>query len=35
MLALDRGGSCRGVVYRIAARKVRGEPRLLWRREML
>jgi cation transport protein ChaC len=35
MLALDRGGSCRGVLYRIAARKVRVELRLLWRREML
>jgi cation transport protein ChaC len=35
MLALDRGGSCRGVLYRIAARKVRAELRLLWRREML
>jgi cation transport protein ChaC len=35
MLALDRGGSCRGVLYRIAACKVRAELRLLWRREML
>lgn len=35
MLALDRGGSCRGVLYRIAARKARAELRLLWRREML
>jgi cation transport protein ChaC len=35
MLALDRGGSCRGVLYRIAAHKVRTELRLLWRREML
>jgi cation transport protein ChaC len=35
MLALDRGGSCRGVLYRIAAQKVSAELRLLWRREML
>jgi cation transport protein ChaC len=35
MLALDRGGTCRGVLYRIAAHKVRAELRLLWRREML
>jgi cation transport protein ChaC len=35
MLALDRGGSCHGVLYRIAADKVSAELRLLWRREML
>ena len=35
MLALDRGGSCRGTVLRIEAAKVRAEARLLWRREML
>ena len=35
ILALDRGGSCRGVLYRIAAHKVEAELRLLWRREML
>jgi cation transport protein ChaC len=35
MLALDRGGSCRGVLYRIAAHKARAELQLLWRREML
>jgi cation transport protein ChaC len=35
MLALDRGGACRGVLHRIAAAKVRDELRLLWRREML
>ena len=35
MLALDRGGACRGILYRIAAVKVRDELRLLWRREML
>jgi cation transport protein ChaC len=35
MLALDRGGECRGVLFRIDAAKVRMETRLLWRREML
>jgi cation transport protein ChaC len=35
MLALDRGGACNGVLYRIDATKVEGELRLLWRREML
>ena len=35
MLALDRGGACRGKLYRIAAAKVRDELQLLWRREML
>lgn len=35
MLALDRGGACRGMLYRIAAPRVREELRLLWRREML
>lgn len=35
MLALDRGGSCYGLVFRIAANQVREELRLLWRREML
>jgi cation transport protein ChaC len=34
MLGLDRGGACRGVLYRIDAAKVRTELRLLWRREM-
>ncbi|MBV8604932.1 MAG: gamma-glutamylcyclotransferase [Pelomonas sp.] len=34
MLALDRGGACRGLVYRIAAAKVPHELRLLWQREM-
>jgi cation transport protein ChaC len=34
MLALDRGGSCTGVVFRIPAAKVRAELALLWRREM-
>ncbi|WP_246327218.1 gamma-glutamylcyclotransferase [Burkholderia guangdongensis] len=35
MLALDRGGACNGVLYRIDAAKVEAELRLLWRREML
>jgi glutathione-specific gamma-glutamylcyclotransferase len=35
MLALDKGGACRGVLYRIAARKAEPELRLLWQREML
>ncbi|MGM9488297.1 gamma-glutamylcyclotransferase [Ideonella sp. YS5] len=35
MLALDRGGACQGVLFRIAADKVEVESRLLWRREML
>jgi cation transport protein ChaC len=34
MLALDRGGSCRGVVYRIAA-PVREKVAEVWRREMI
>jgi glutathione-specific gamma-glutamylcyclotransferase len=34
-LGLDRGGSCRGVAFRIAAAEVRDELRLAWRREML
>lgn len=35
MLALDHGGCCYGMVFRIAAPQVRDELRLLWRREML
>jgi cation transport protein ChaC len=35
MLALDRGGACRGLLLRIAAHQVEDELRLLWRREML
>lgn len=35
VLALDRGGSCRGVIYRIAAASVRSELLLLWQREMV
>ena len=35
MLGLDRGGSCRGVAYRLAASSVRSEMDLLFKREML
>lgn len=34
MLALERGGACRGVAFRIAAQEVRQELWLLWQREM-
>jgi cation transport protein ChaC len=34
MLALDRGGTCRGVAFRIPAHEARGELLLIWRREM-
>ena len=35
VLALDRGGQCRGVAYRIPAPRVDRELALLWRREMV
>ncbi len=35
MLGLDRGGSCRGVVLRIAPEHVESELDVLWRREMV
>jgi glutathione-specific gamma-glutamylcyclotransferase len=35
VLGLDRGGSCRGVAFRIAAHKVRRELQVVWRREMI
>jgi cation transport protein ChaC len=35
MLALDHGGACHGLLYRIEAHKVPAETHLLWRREML
>jgi cation transport protein ChaC len=35
VLGLDRGGVCRGVVYRIAGHHAVEELRLLWRREMV
>jgi cation transport protein ChaC len=34
MLALDHGGACKGVAFRIAAAKIREELSLLWQREM-
>ncbi len=35
MLALERGGSCEGIAYRLAPEHVRSELGLLWNREML
>jgi cation transport protein ChaC len=35
VLGLDRGGSCRGVVYWIAAEEIEGELDVVWRREMV
>lgn len=35
VLGLDRGGSCRGVAFRIAAADVMSELMLVWRREMV
>ena len=35
VLGLDRGGSCRGVVYRLPAPLAAKELHLLWRREMV
>jgi cation transport protein ChaC len=34
MLALDHGGACKGVAFRIAAAKAREELHVLWQREM-
>jgi glutathione-specific gamma-glutamylcyclotransferase len=34
MLALERGGACHGVVYRIAAARAREELMLAWKREL-
>ena len=34
MLALDRGGSCRGVAYRLGGPDLRGKIAPVWRREM-
>ena len=34
-LALDKGGACHGLLFRIEAAKVERELRLLWRREMI
>ena len=35
VLALDSGGSCHGVAFRIAGHHAEAELRLLWRREMV
>ncbi len=35
VLALERGGSCRGVAFELAAAKAPHEIELLWRREMV
>jgi glutathione-specific gamma-glutamylcyclotransferase len=35
MLGLDRGGSCRGVAFRIQADRAREELDVVWRREMI
>jgi cation transport protein ChaC len=35
VLGLDRGGSCRGVAYRLPASAVRGQLDGLWKREMM
>jgi cation transport protein ChaC len=35
MLALEAGGSCEGIAYRIAPNQVRSELAILWNREML
>jgi glutathione-specific gamma-glutamylcyclotransferase len=35
MLGLDFGGTCKGIAFRIAARDVRHELKLVWRREMV
>lgn len=34
-LALERGGACRGIAYRIAEAEAAAELELVWRREML
>ncbi|MCR9254812.1 MAG: gamma-glutamylcyclotransferase [Alphaproteobacteria bacterium] len=35
MLGLDRGGSCKGLVFRIAEDAIQEEMEIIWRREML
>src|SRR5512132_287752 len=35
VLGLDRGGSCRGLVFHIAERNVASELKVVWRREMV
>ena len=35
MLALERGGACEGIAYRLAPEQVKSELAILWNREML
>src|SRR5262249_57498355 len=35
MLALEQGGECEGIAYRLRPRQVRSELSILWNREML
>jgi len=35
MLALDKGGSCNALTFRIAAQQIESESEILWMREML
>ncbi|MFZ5782418.1 MAG: gamma-glutamylcyclotransferase [Pseudomonadota bacterium] len=35
MLALEQGGSCEGIAYRLSPERVRSELQILWNREML
>lgn len=35
MLALEQGGNCEGIAYRLAPHQVRSELAILWNREML
>ncbi|MFH2132298.1 MAG: gamma-glutamylcyclotransferase [bacterium] len=35
MLALDKGGSCNGIAFRIAADQIESETEILWMREMI
>jgi cation transport protein ChaC len=35
MLALERGGACEGIAYRLASDQVKSELAILWNREML
>jgi glutathione-specific gamma-glutamylcyclotransferase len=35
MLALERGGACEGIAYRLAPHQVKSELAILWNREML
>ena len=35
VLGLDRGGSCRGIVYRVPRREIEEVVHYLWRRELI